>query len=140
MPPARPRLHWGDIALVGIGGTFGTAARYLASEGIPGWQGMPVATFVINVVGAFALGLLLERLVRAGSDVGIRHSVRLGVGTGFLGGFTTYSALAVDTEQLAAAGHPGVAVLYAALTVVVGAVATVLGILAAGRRRTGRIR
>lgn len=140
MPPDRPRLHWRDIALVGVGGSFGTAARYLVSEGIPGWQGMPTATLVINVVGAFALGLLLERLVRAGSDAGIRHSLRLGLGTGFLGGFTTYSALAVDTTQLAAAGHSGAAMLYAGATVVVGAIATVLGILAAGRRRTRGIR
>ena len=129
-----------DVALVGVGGTFGTAARYLLSEVIPGWRGIPVATLAINILGAFLLGVLLERLARAGADAGLRHTVRLLIGTGFLGGFTTYSALAVDTTLLAGGGRPGAALAYAALTIVVGAIATALGILAAGWRRRGGLR
>ena len=54
--------------------------------------GVPVATFGINVVGAFLLSVLLELLAKHGLDIGWSRRVRLGVGTGALGGFTTYSA------------------------------------------------
>ena len=96
MPSAGPKLRWRDIALVGIGGSFGTAARYLLTEVIPNWRAVLVATLAINILGAFLLGVLLERLARAGADAGLRHAVRLLVGTGFLGRFT---ALRVGAGQ-----------------------------------------
>ena len=86
-----------------------------------------MATLGINVVGAFLLGVLLELLADHSFDTGWSRRIRLGVGTGGLGGFTTYSALATDTVILAAA-HPGRAAGYAVLTVLLGAVATAAGI------------
>ena len=62
---------------------------------------------------------------------------RLFVGTGFLGGFTTYSALALDTAALAGAGLAGHAAAYGLGTVVVGAAASLVGILVAARVRRG---
>ena len=93
----------------------------------PRLAGVPIATFGINVIGAFLLGVLLELLADYSHDVGWSRRVRLGVGTGGLGGFTTYSALATETVVLAAT-HPGRAAAYAVCTVIVGGVASIGGI------------
>ncbi|MET0195640.1 MAG: CrcB family protein, partial [Rhodococcus fascians] len=66
------------LASVFVGGVVGTLARVGVEEALPhrpsGW---PVATFVINIVGAFVLGLVLENLARRGPDIGVRQRVRL---------------------------------------------------------------
>ncbi|MGT2425165.1 fluoride efflux transporter FluC [Amnibacterium kyonggiense] len=94
---------------------------------------MPVAILVINVVGAFVLGALLEALARRGPDEGRRRVVRLAVGTGFCGGFTTYSTLAVATADLLRAGAAPVALGYAIGSVLLGAVAAWAGVLVGSR-------
>lgn len=147
-PTARPvHLRWRYIGLVFVGGSIGTAARYLLSTVIPSWQGIPLATFAVNVVGAFALGLLLEALIRRGPDEGVRRDLRLLLGTGVLGGFTTFSTFAVESDALVGGGVAGF-LLYAGGTLVVGAAASAAGIIAAalihgwrlGRRTPGPAR
>ena len=126
----RPRpahLSWPNIGLVAVGGALGTGLRYLIITLVPKWAGVPVATLGINVVGAFLLGVLLELLADHSIDTGWSRRVRLGVGTGGLGGFTTYSALAPETATLAAV-HPGRALAYALGTVLIGAAASIAGI------------
>ena len=86
-----------------------------------------MATLGINVVGALLLGALLELLADRSIDAGWSRRIRLALGTGVLGGFTTYSALATDTATLAA-NHPGRAIGYALGTVVIGAAASIVGI------------
>ena len=134
----RPvHLHWRYIGLVFAGGTIGTTARYLLSLAVPTVDGIPVIVFAINVVGAFALGWLLATLARR-PDQGIRRVVRLFVGTGVLGGFTTYSSFAVDTDGLIVASNIGGSIAYAIATLVVGALASLAGIALGttiGRRR-----
>ncbi|MGJ4845632.1 fluoride efflux transporter FluC [Leifsonia sp. Le1] len=130
---APVHLRWQYLGLVFVGGALGTTARYLISAAIPPLAGLPVATFGINVVGAFLLGWLLETLARHGPDHGMRRSVRLFAGTGILGGFTTYSAFAVDADGLIAAQNLGGSILYAIATIVVGAVASVAGIALGAR-------
>jgi CrcB protein len=131
MPQATPvHLRWRYILLVFVGGSLGTAARYLLSVVIPSWHGIPLPTLAVNIVGAFVLGFLLEALVRRGPDEGIRRDVRLLVGTGVLGGFTTYSTFAVEGVTLGNAGL-GPFLVYAAGTLVIGAAASAAGILAA---------
>lgn len=128
----RPaHLQWRYIVLVAAGGAVGTALRAALSSLIPDPGVFPTTVFAINLVGAFVLGLLLEALERSGPDEGARVSARLLVGTGVLGGFTTYSALATATAELATAGQAGAAVAYALGTVVLGAVASVAGIAVA---------
>ena len=123
-----------NVALVAVGGAAGTGLRYWISAVVPHWAGIPVATFGINVAGAFLLGVLLELLAGSSPDSGWSRRVRLGIGTGGLGGFTTYSALATDTATLAA-DQPGRAAGYALATVIIGAVASLAGILLSRRRR-----
>ena len=107
--------------------------RYLLSAAVPPIAGLPVVTFGINVVGAFLLGVLLEALALRGPDEGMRRDLRLFAGTGILGGFTTYSAFAVDTDGLIVAQNVGGSILYAVATIVVGALATVAGIALSAR-------
>ncbi len=94
-----------------------------------------LATLMINVCGAFLLGVLLERLGRARAEPERRRLVRLFAGTGFLGGFTTYSALATEVVRFWQAGVAAQAVAYALGTVLLGAVASLAGIVAGARLR-----
>jgi CrcB protein len=128
--PLPIHLNWRYLGIVFVGGAFGTAAREGLALVIPSVDDIPLAIFVINVVGAFLLGLLIEALSRGGTDEGRRRGIRLLIGTGFLGGFTTYSTLAVGTSQLAADGNSGLAVAYSIGTIVIGALASWAGIAA----------
>ncbi len=137
--PVPGRLSPAVFGLVWLGGTLGTAARFVLTGVVPPVLRVPVATLVINLVGAFALGVLLEALGRRGPDQGRRRLLRLLLGTGFLGGFTTYSALSVDTVSLVRDGLVGHAVGYAAVTVVVGGLASMAGMALGARVRRGPV-
>jgi CrcB protein len=120
-----------SFALVAIGGAAGTLVRHGITEAFGANRLFPLATFLVNVTGSFALGALLAvLLVRDHSAPANR--LRLLVGTGFLGGYTTYSALAVDTDTLLRGDHVALGLAYAVGTVVAGLVAASAGI-AAGR-------
>ena len=134
--PLPRALHLRPSALVAVavGGLIGTSARYGLGRWFPvGSGGWPVTTFAINVLGALLLGFLLEALIRSGPDTSWRQVVRLGAGTGALGSFTTYSALAVDTDLLLRDGYLLAAATYALGTVLAGLLATGVGIALAAR-------
>jgi len=117
------------LSLVFLGGCLGAAARYWVSlQLLTSSNGLPVATLFVNLLGSFLLGLLLEGLVRLGSDDGIRRMTRLAVGTGFMGAFTTYSTFVVETYLLLRHGKEATALTYMALTVIGGVVVSSLGI------------
>ncbi|GAB3158507.1 hypothetical protein GCM10027059_03370 [Myceligenerans halotolerans] len=135
----RPSL----IGLVAVGGAVGSAARYgtevlLPAAGATG--GWPLATLAVNLVGAFALGLGLEALARLGRETPVRRNVRLAGGTGFLGGFTTYSALALETERLLSGGQAGMAVAYVLVTLVLGVLCCLTGVLLGERAGAAYLR
>lgn len=132
---ARPRpvhLRWRFVGLVMVGGAVGTGVREAFSLLIPNGGAFPAGIFVINVTGAFALGVVLETLLHLGPDEGHRRALRLLIGTGFMGGYTTYSTLAVGVSQAFMSGHVGVGGLYGVLSVVVGAAAAFAGIAVGG--------
>jgi CrcB protein len=130
----RTRPGAADILSVFAGGVLGTAARWAAEEQWPARSGQwPAGTFLVNIVGAFILGALLEGLVRRGADVGRRRRLRLIAGTGFCGAFTTYSAFSLEISLLGKDGHPGIAVAYALASVIVGVLAAAAGVWAARR-------
>lgn len=137
--PLPVHLHGRSVLLVFVGGAIGTTVRLLLSAGVPAVAGLPLITLVINVTGAFILGWLLEALARRGPDTGRRRDLRLFAGTGILGGYTTYSSFAVDTDGLFAAHDPLGGIGYAGSTIVIGALASVAGIAAASAlaRRSG---
>src|SRR5689334_12218407 len=116
-PPAprhRPaHRQWRYIGLVAAGGALGTALRAAVTLLAPETRDFPVATFGVNLLGAFLLGVLLEALARSGPGMGGAHALRLFVGTGVLGGFTTYSALAAASAGLTVTGLTWWAAVYA---------------------------
>ena len=114
------------VLLVAFGGTIGTAARLGLGLAIPDQGGFPVAVLVANILGAFLIGVVAARLA-ASTDL------RLLLGTGVLGGFTTYSALAVQTDALLRGGQAATAFTYAAGTVALGLAASLAGISLARR-------
>lgn len=129
------------LTLILVGGTAGTAARaWLEGAYAPPPGEWPWVTLGINVGGALLLGGLVTLLAVTGSDAGWRRGVRLGLGTGLLGGFTTYSTFSVETmELLRASWLLGVA--YAVTTVVAGFLAALgasWSVVELARRRTGR--
>ena len=142
MSESRPaHLRPGLLAVVLVGGTLGTAAREGLSLALPATGGVAWVIVGINVLGAFLLGLLLEALARSGQDAGRRRLLRLGLGTGVIGGFTTYSTFAVATAGLLGAGRPLLALVYVAATLLLGAAASLAGIMAGSaltRRRGER--
>lgn len=129
--PIAVHLTPAFIALVALGGAAGSIARHGVERMLGSSNGLPVGTLVVNLVGAFALGALLEGLATRGSDVGHRRAARLLFGTGFLGGFTTYSALAVETDGLLREGRVELALVYVLTTVVIGLLASLAGVLCA---------
>ncbi|AMB60424.1 hypothetical protein AWU67_08500 [Microterricola viridarii] len=124
-------MRWAPIALVAVGGAFGAAAREGLSLAIPNLGQVPIAIPIVNVLGAFLLGYLYEAVTRIDPAKPTGKNLKLLLGTGFCGGFTTYSSLATDTAVLFRDGLPWPAVLYALGTVVVGAAATWAGIVVA---------
>lgn len=115
------------LLLVFAGGTIGTIARAGAGE-FAGVQHLVAVTWAVNMLGAFGLGVLLEALGRDSSQTGRAHRLRLLFGAGFFGGFTTYSALALVITELSFDGQVLAALGYGIATVMVGALATLLGV------------
>lgn len=123
LPPLR------HVLLVLLGGSLGALARVGLSAALP-TPSLPLATLVANVSGAWLLAVLLGALARRTVT---EPTGRLLLGTGMLGSFTTYSALAVEVDGLMRAGAAGLGLGYAALTVLLGLTAAWLG-LRGGRR------
>ena len=128
-----PYLRPSYLVIVAAGGAVGAAARYLLTEAFVPTLSQPMVTFMINIVGALLLGVLLEALACRGPDVGLRRALRLLLGTGVLGGFTTYSTLALDASGFLRAGQPLLMIGYGLGSVLLGLAAAAAGIVLAGR-------
>lgn len=115
----------GVILALGLAGATGAAVRFACAEWVTRrWQGtFPLATLLINVTGAFALGLLMM----AGESSGALAQTRLLLGTGFLGGYTTFSTLSYDTHSLFRSDQTRAAWLNALGSLVIGIAAAALG-------------
>jgi fluoride exporter len=110
------------LLAIAAGGAIGASARYLIGLGWPTPAGsLPWATMVINVAGCALIGVLMVLV----SEVWIGpRLLRPFVGTGILGGFTTFSTYTVDLQQLIADGHPVTALTYL-LATIIGAIVAV---------------
>lgn len=107
------------LLLVFIGGSIGTAVRLAIGFGIPDAGGLPTATLVVNVLGALLIGVVAARFASTAA-------LRVFLGTGVLGGFTTYSAFTTGAVSLWA-DAPLLAFAYAAGSLVLGLAAAALG-------------
>ncbi|MFC9732863.1 CrcB family protein [Streptomyces roseolus] len=119
------------VAVVAAGGVLGASARYAATLAWPTAPGaFPWTVFLVNAVGCAAIGLLMVFATEA--PTAPHPLLRPFLGTGFCGGFTTFSTYALDTRGLFGAGSPVEGVLYLGGTLVT-ALAAVVGGVAAGR-------
>jgi len=124
-------LSAGTMAAILVGGALGTVARYLLEAHHPLAPGdFPWVTLVVNLTGSFAIGLLLPLTEHVTHRFPV---VRPLVVVGFLGGWTTYSTLAVDAVLLARHGDAATCVAYLVATVA-GGLALVVAGHALGRR------
>lgn len=114
------------VLLVALGGTIGTAARLGLGLALPEAGGFPVAILLANLLGALLIGVLAARLPTSAD-------LRVLLGTGVLGGFTTYSAFMTGTLALWTEA-PILAAAYAAGSLALGLAAAALG-LRLGRPR-----
>ena len=124
-------LSTATLAAVFVGGALGTVARYLLAAHHPvAGGGFPWVTLVVNLTGSFAIGLLIPVTEHLSPRLRLVRPLLL---VGFLGGWTTYSTLAVDATLLAKHGDPGTSLAYLAATVA-GGLALVVAGHAVGRR------
>ncbi len=107
------------IIPVMLGGAVGAALRYLTSTMFARAPGnFPYATLSVNVIGGFAMGILAAFVLRGSASEGLR----LFIGVGILGGFTTFSAFSLESFQMIERGQMGLAAGYA-LASVAGSIA-----------------
>jgi CrcB protein len=123
------------LAVIGAGGAIGTAARYGTALPIPPRSGAyPVATFLVNVVGAVILGAVAE--LPAGS-LPAHELTRPAIGTGFCGGLTTFSTMSVELYELWP-GRPELAAAYPAASLAAAPASAWAGVAMVHTARTGR--
>lgn len=112
--------------LVMAGGAVGAVLRFGLSRAIPAIAGVwPWATFVANVLGSVLMGILAFWLVRRGAQ---GEPVRLLLGVGVLGGFTTFSAFSLEVAQMIENGQLIMAFGYAVASVLVALTALFAGL------------
>jgi CrcB protein len=112
------------IALFGLCGVF---ARYFVNVGVARFISppYPLATFLINISGAFLIGLVY---VWGVEKTALSADLRIGLMVGLLGGFTTFSSYCLEVFLLASASQRLLAVLYLVLSPILGLAATLAGV------------
>lgn len=117
-----------DCLFVGLGGAGGAICRYLLGM-VPlrPQSGMPVMTLLINIAGAFLIGLITALATKQGN---FDPRLTLFLKVGICGGFTTFSSFSLETMGLLQAGDTFIAVFYAVLSVFLCLAGVYLGQLA----------
>jgi len=124
------RGHGDVLLVVAAGGALGSLGRWAVGRALP-WDGagFPWGTFVENVSGALALGVIMVLLLELRPT---SRYLRPFVGVGLLGGYTTFSAVMLETMSLMTGGDAATAVVYLGATLVLGVLAVWTGVLAGG--------
>jgi CrcB protein len=117
-----------SLFIVMLGGAVGSGARYLTGKAMLALFGppFPFGTLAVNLIGGFAMGLLVGVLARMAVPT---ENWRLLLGVGVLGGYTTFSAFSLDVVTMMQRGDLTTAAFYI-LVSVVGAIAALFGGLA----------
>ncbi|WP_413203995.1 fluoride efflux transporter CrcB [Rhodospirillum sp. A1_3_36] len=114
------------LLAVALGGALGSVGRYVTVVMVTRLfgHGFPSGTVVVNILGSFAMGLLVEGLaLRWHVGPELRGFITVGV----LGGFTTFSTFSLDIVTLFERGTPGIAGFYLAVSVAAGIMALAAG-------------
>jgi fluoride exporter len=112
-----------NILLVGFGGAMGSMGRYIFSLLIAN-KNFPLNTFVINAIGCFAIGIFLALSIK--NEVAF-NNWKLFLTTGICGGFTTFSAFAIENVQLLQSGKTFAALAYIILSITISILAAFIG-------------
>jgi len=117
----------GHLAIVAAGGAIGAGLRHLVNLAALRLAGpnYPWGTLAVNLIGCLAMGLLIGVLTLRGQS---STALRLFLATGVLGGFTTFSAFALDFVTLVERGRVDAALAYAAASVGLSIVAVFAGL------------
>ncbi|MEY4137286.1 MAG: camphor resistance protein CrcB [Actinomycetota bacterium] len=114
------------LAWIALGGILGSLARFLVSfvwnPDVAG--GFPTGTLVINVLGCLVIGMVVPVLAGHPREEHLRPFIV----TGVLGGFTTFSAFALESGVMIDNGAIGLAALYIGLTLLLGLIAVPIGV------------
>jgi CrcB protein len=116
---------------VALGGAIGSVLRYQAGRWITHWLGVqavtqfPWATLAVNAAGSVLMGALAGWLARYGPG---GEELRLLLGVGLLGGFTTFSAFSLEMVLMMQRGQLGYAALYLVLSVALGVTGLIFGL------------
>ena len=115
-----------SIVLVGFGGFIGTVARFLVGMALirEGGSGLPYATLTVNVLGCLLIGIFAGLSER----YDLLPETRAFLMIGLCGGFTTFSAFAIENVQLIQDKDYTTVFLYTAASITVGIAATLLGL------------
>lgn len=123
---------------VAIGGAIGAVLRYQIGRGLTAWLGAPSlgmfpwATLTVNVIGSLLMGVLAGWLARHGSAADFpADQLRLLLGVGLLGGFTTFSAFSLELVLLIDRGQYLFAFIYIMLSLAMGISGLLVGIVIA---------
>jgi CrcB protein len=118
------------VLAIGLFGAVGCLTRYYVSGWIYGIFGrfFPYGTFVVNILGAFLIGLIMEFGLRSTL---LPPNIRLGLTIGFLGGLTTFSTFSYETFKLLEDGEFIIATANVLISVIVCLVFTWAGIITA---------
>jgi CrcB protein len=120
-------LRPGILAAIAVGGALGGAARYGIESALrTAPDAFPWATFAINVSGSLALAVLLVFVLEIWPPT---RCVRPFAAIGFLGAYTTFSTWMVETDELVAHHHPGLAAGYVGGSLGAGLAAVSLGLV-----------
>ncbi|WEV72809.1 CrcB family protein [Bifidobacterium sp. ESL0790] len=147
-PESRPKPHRSSepsfVVAVGLvaGGACGSLIRLALSALQSPDVAWPWMTMAINLTGAVLLGCLTAYMAAIGPDIGEWRVVRLSLGTGMVGGYTTYSTFMLEAAQRVTAGKAGLAMGYLAASIVFGLLCAMLGLALGsrlGRWHAGRI-
>lgn len=120
---------------VAFGGGIGALARYHLGRAMTGWLGTPAisafpfATLAVNTAGSLLMGLLAGWLVRSAPENS--EQLRLLLGVGLLGGFTTFSAFSLELAYLIQRGQLGLAAIYIMLSIGLGVSGFIFGLTVA---------
>ena len=113
-----------NCLLVGLGGFIGAVLRYLISLiPIKNPESFPINTFIINIIGAFAIGCIAFAVSK---NENIDPKLLLFLRVGICGGFTTFSTFSLETAELIQGGSVLTAVIYVIFSIVVGVLAVML--------------
>src|SRR4051812_2853323 len=113
--------------LVGVGGCFGAMSRYFVDRRISQWTGggVPWGTFVINISGSFLVGLLFALIVER---AGLAPTLRAPLMIGFLGAYTTFSTLMLESWRMIEDGAWQTAALNIGGSIAIGLIAVIAGV------------